>query len=34
MVIASGKDTSSWGKETPVMTTKEELNKDAAREEW
>ena len=34
MVIASGKVTSTWGKETPVMTTREELNKDAARAEW
>ena len=30
----SGKVTSTWGKEPPVMTTREELKKDAAREEW
>ena len=34
MFIDSGKVTSTWGKEPPVMTTREELKKDAAREEW
>ena len=33
MFIDSGKVTSTWGKE-PVMTTREELKKEAAREEW
>ena len=32
--IDSGKVTSTWGKEPPVMTTREELKKDAAREQW
>ena len=34
MFIDSGKVTSTWGKEPPVMTTREELNKGVAREEW
>ena len=34
MFIDSGKVTSTWGKEPPVMTTREEVKKDAAREEW
>ena len=34
MFIDSGKITATWGKEPPVMTTREELQKDAAREEW
>ena len=34
MFIDSGKVTSTWGKEPPLMTTREELKKDAAREEW
>ena len=34
MFIDSGKVTSTWGKEHPVMTTREELKKEAAREEW
>ena len=34
MFIDSGKVTSTWGKEPPVMTTREELKKDAARKEW
>ena len=34
MFINSGKVTSTWGKEPPVMTTREELNKGVAREEW
>ena len=34
MFINSGKVTSTWGKEPPVMTTREELEKEAAREEW
>ena len=34
MFIDSGKVTSTWGKEPPVLTTREELKKAAAREEW
>ena len=34
MFVDSGKVTSTWGKETPFMTTGEELKKEAAREEW
>ena len=34
MFIDCGKVTFTWGKETPVITTREELNKEAAREEW
>ena len=34
MFIDSGKVTSTWGKEPSFMTTREELKKDAAREEW
>ena len=34
MFIDSVKVTSIWGNEPPVMTTREELKKDAAREEW
>jgi len=34
MFIDSGKVTSMWGKEPPVMKTKEYLKKEAAREEW
>ena len=34
MFIDSGKVTSTWSKEPPFMTTREELKKDAAREEW
>ena len=34
MFIDSGKVTSKCGKEPPVMTTREELKKDEAREEW
>ncbi len=34
MSIDSGKVTSTWGKEPPVMTTREELKREAAREEW
>ena len=34
MFIDSGKVTSTWGKEPPVMTSREELKKEAAREEW
>ena len=34
MFIDSGKLTHTRGKEPPVMTTREELKKDAAREEW
>ena len=33
MFIDSGKVTSTWGKEPPIMTTREELKKEAAREE-
>ena len=32
--IDSGKVTSIWGKEPPIMTSREELKKEAAREEW
>ncbi len=34
MFIDSYKVTYTWGKEPPVMTSKEELKKDPAREEW
>jgi len=34
MLIDSGKVTSTWGKEIPLMTTLEELKKEAAREDW
>ena len=34
MLIDSGKVTSTWGKEPPVMTTREELKKNAARKEF
>ena len=34
MFIDSGKVISTWGKEPPVMTTREELKKEVAREEW
>ena len=34
MFIDSGKVNSTWGKEPPVMTTREELKTEAAREEW
>ena len=34
MFIDSGKVTSTWGKEPPVMTTRKELKKEPAREEW
>ena len=34
MFIDSGKVDSTWGKEPPVMTTREELKTEAAREEW
>ena len=34
MFIDSGKVTSTQGEETPVITTREELKKEAAREEW
>ena len=32
--IDSGKVTSIWGEEIPVMTNREELKSEAAREEW
>ena len=32
--IDSGKVTSTWGKVTPVMKTREELKKNPAKEEW
>ena len=32
MLIDSGKVSSTWGKEPSVMTTREELNKDASGE--
>ena len=34
MFIDFGKVTSTWGKEPTVMNTREELKKEAAREEW
>ncbi len=34
MFIDSGKVTSTWGKEPPVMTSREELKIEFAREEW
>ena len=34
MFIDYGKVTSTWGKEPPVMTTREELKIEKAREEW
>ena len=34
MFIDSGKVTSIWGKEPPVMTSREELKIELAREEW
>ena len=34
MFMDSGKITSTWSKETPVITTREELKKDVARKEW
>ena len=34
MFIDSEKVTSTWGKEPPFMITREELKKEAAREEW
>ena len=33
MFLDSGKVTPTWSKEPPVMTTREELRKEAAREE-
>ena len=34
MFIDSGRVTSTWGKEPPVMTSREELKIELAREEW
>ena len=34
MFIDSGKVSSIWGKEPPVMTSRKELKKEVAREEW
>ena len=34
MFIDSGKVSSVWGKEPPIMNTREEFKKEAAREEW
>ena len=34
MLIDSWKVTTKWGKEPPVMKTKEELKKIVARKEW
>ena len=34
MFIDTERVTSSWVKESPAITTREELKKDAAREEW
>ena len=34
MLNGCGKVTSTWFKEPPFITTREELKKDEAREEW
>ena len=34
MFIDTEKVTSTWVKESPAITIREELKKDAAREEW
>ena len=34
MFIDTERVTSSWVKESPAITTREDLKKDAAREEW
>ena len=34
MFIDSGRITSTWGKEPPIMTSREELKIELAREEW
>ena len=34
MFIDSGKIFSTWGKEPPIMTSREELKIEIAREEW
>ena len=34
MFIDSGKVTSTWGKEPPVMKTRKKFKKEEAREEW
>ena len=34
MFIDTQKVSSNWVKESPAITTREELKKDAAREEW
>ena len=34
MLIDSGKDIYTWGQEKPVITTREELKKNAARKEF
>ena len=34
MFVDSGKVSSTWGKEPPVMTTREELKIEKARKEW
>ena len=34
MFIDSGKVTSTWGKEPPLMITREELKTEAARKVW
>ena len=34
MLIDCGQITSTFGKKLPVKTTRKELKKDAAREEW
>jgi len=34
MFIDSGKVNYTWGKESHVMTTREEFKKEAAKKEW
>ena len=34
MFIDTEEVTSTWVKESPAITTREDLNKDTAREEW
>ena len=34
MFIDSGKVTYTWGKESHVITTREEFKKEAAKKEW
>ncbi len=34
MFVDSGKVSSIWGEELPVMTSRKELKKEVTREEW